>query len=324
MQALDYLEPLPEHPAGAPLRCALETLRAGTPIAYADAGGWRLVRPNDVIALPLTRQLCDVPSQPLPVVQMHDTLDLHAMGAHEIWGAIEAGRLLGRIERRRLLEAAGRVNDDLDETLSMVARERVMPKLLHDVNNVLFVIDTALMPGVATPAAREAGAEAVRHTKALVQHMRELYVAREEPSEPAFVVSDVVAGLTAMLAIAARPASLEVVDEIGAVAVRAHRWRFESALLNLVLNASEHGDALVIRVTRPEAACVEVSVDDDGPGFGASELEAVVPEHPGTRGHGLSSIRRQMAAMGGALEIGGSPLGGARVTLRLPAGAVTA
>lgn len=321
MHALDYLEPLPEHAAGAPLGVALEALRGGTPVAYADAGGWRLVRPIDVVAVPVSRQLCDVPSHPLPTMQIHDAVDVDTLSEHETWGATERGRLLGRIERHRLLEVAARAHDDLEETLGMVARERLMPKLLHDLSNALFVARSAVDPVVRVGAHDvEASAEAVQHAEALLLHMRGLYAARDDRGVESFSLRAALLRLEPMLVVAARPADLEIRLDQGDARVRAHRWRFESSLLNLVLNAAEHGDAVVVQASRPTPALVEVTVDDDGPGFAAATLEALVPDGPRVRGHGLASLRRQVIAMGGDLRLGRSPMGGARVVLRLPAG----
>jgi signal transduction histidine kinase len=83
---------------------------------------------------------------------------------------------------------------------------------------------------------------------------------------------------------------------------------------NLLDNAvhaatSTSGDALVHVVVDRERQHAVLRVDDSGPGFGH-----VPPRH----GLGLVSARRFAERWGGTLVLGSSPLGGARVDLRLP------
>ena len=72
----------------------------------------------------------------------------------------------------------------------------------------------------------------------------------------------------------------------------------------------------------------EVVVDDSGDGIPADEREAMferfrrgvgVQDRPGS-GLGLAIVRQDIAAHGGTVEIGDSPLGGCRITVRLPQG----
>ena len=56
--------------------------------------------------------------------------------------------------------------------------------------------------------------------------------------------------------------------------------------------------------TQPDG--IEVVVEDDGRGFQAAG-----------KGHGIASMRRRAAMLGGALDVSGATPG-ARVTLRLP------
>jgi two-component system sensor histidine kinase PhoQ len=67
-----------------------------------------------------------------------------------------------------------------------------------------------------------------------------------------------------------------------------------------------------------------IEVEDDGPGISAQDRERVlqrgvrtdesVPGH----GLGLAMVRDTVDLYGGSMSIGSSPLGGARLTLRLP------
>ena len=83
---------------------------------------------------------------------------------------------------------------------------------------------------------------------------------------------------------------------------------------NLLDNAvhaatSTPGEALVQVTIDRRGDHAVLSVDDSGPGFGH-----VAPRN----GHGLVSVRRFAERWGGTLVFGSSPLGGARVDLRLP------
>jgi signal transduction histidine kinase len=71
---------------------------------------------------------------------------------------------------------------------------------------------------------------------------------------------------------------------------------------------------------------LSLQIDDDGPGIALAEREAVFgrgvradEERPGT-GLGLAIVRDLAQLYGGGVELGVSPVGGLRVTLKLPAG----
>jgi signal transduction histidine kinase len=94
-------------------------------------------------------------------------------------------------------------------------------------------------------------------------------------------------------------------------------------------------DALVTNVFThtPEGTSYRVSADRDGPDIlvavedaGPGIADAAVIERgrsgAGSSGLGLDIARRSAEAAGGALEVGSSPLGGARIALRLPPAAV--
>ena len=70
MLARDLLQPLAEQTANRSVAEIASWLAEGVPVAFADADGWRYVRPSDAVSAPRTRQLCDVPSVPLPTVDV--------------------------------------------------------------------------------------------------------------------------------------------------------------------------------------------------------------------------------------------------------------
>ena len=82
------------------------------------------------------------------------------------------------------------------------------------------------------------------------------------------------------------------------------------AVANLIENAvraaGPHG---LVRVRVTVGEWVDIAVEDDGPGFGATS--------PGT-GLGLGIVRDAASQFGGTLDLGDSPLGGVVAHLRLP------
>ena len=91
---------------------------------------------------------------------------------------------------------------------------------------------------------------------------------------------------------------------------RVQLWR---AVRNLLMNAVEAaGPAGTVAVrARAEADQVVVSIDDSGPGLR-------VDEHAVARRRGLRIVRGVVHDAGGRLDLGKSPLGGCRATLRIP------
>ena len=96
------------------------------------------------------------------------------------------------------------------------------------------------------------------------------------------------------------------------------------AMINILRNAVQATPAGGrMRVTTlASAETASVVVEDSGPGFSAEVLRRLGEPFLTTRatgtGLGLALVRRVMDASGGALEVGRSPLGGARVALVLP------
>ncbi len=95
------------------------------------------------------------------------------------------------------------------------------------------------------------------------------------------------------------------------------------ALRNLVGNAARHGTTVAVSIEAGEA--VVVHVDDDGPGMPeADRARALQPfERLGRteadgHGMGLAIVQRIADGHGGSLQLGESPLGGLRATLRWP------
>jgi signal transduction histidine kinase len=98
---------------------------------------------------------------------------------------------------------------------------------------------------------------------------------------------------------------------------------FREAIRNLVENAVRHtppGTRIIVEITADGAIVVE----DSGPGLGSlSPEELQQPFRKGSEsssgaGLGLAIVRQAAELHGGRVEVGSSPLGGARFVVRLP------
>lgn len=111
--------------------------------------------------------------------------------------------------------------------------------------------------------------------------------------------------------------------------VRARRTATATVLANLLSNARLHAAGSPVRVAAQRSgAMVTITVDDDGPGMPATELDRVLQR--GQRGSdvraagsglGLYTASLAMAAQHGSLRLAVGPSGGVRVVLTLPAAA---
>jgi signal transduction histidine kinase len=116
------------------------------------------------------------------------------------------------------------------------------------------------------------------------------------------------------------------IDVAADVRVRVDREDLDEMLGNLLDNACKWGRRRVrVSAGRP-GADVLVLIDDDGPGIAAEMRQAVFERGvradeaaPGS-GLGLAIVRDLASACGGDVTFAQSPLGGARVGLRLPGG----
>lgn len=108
--------------------------------------------------------------------------------------------------------------------------------------------------------------------------------------------------------------------------IRANPVLVHQVVSNFVVNAGEATSGkghIVLRVERDASSgAVRVHVDDDGPGVPMerrADLFAALKTTKATgTGLGLYSARACAAAVGGSVEVGDSPLGGARFTVVLP------
>jgi two-component system, LuxR family, sensor kinase FixL len=120
----------------------------------------------------------------------------------------------------------------------------------------------------------------------------------------------------------------DVVKEEPLPMVRADAGRLGQAFRNVLENAIEAappGTAIVVRTTLPGPVSdpsLRIDIEDEGPGIPATTREHVfdllfTTKHGGT-GMGLAIAKRIVHEHRGEIEIDGSELGGARVTVSLP------
>lgn len=309
MRPIDFLEPLTLHHPKVLLRDALPTLRAGVAAAITEGDGWRVLRPRDVVAFPPTRQLRDLPSIELPTLGLDDEIELDRLIEHDVWGATRDGRLVGKIDSLRVVGSVppGALVTGPEQS---PRQELFLAELLHDVANALTVASAIEQRPDPSPGDRRALREALRHATSLVTHSRWVCAENVCGERESIDLRELLGAIEPVLQVAARPARVAVRCVAGA-AIDGQRWRLESALLNLALNAAGQGcDQIRVSVTGDP---LELSVEDDGPGFAGGEPGC----GGGLHGHGLRSVRRQVAALGGEVAIDRSPeLGGARVRIR--------
>jgi signal transduction histidine kinase len=109
-------------------------------------------------------------------------------------------------------------------------------------------------------------------------------------------------------------------------AIRGQREDLDEMLGNLLDNACRWAKTRVTIGSTADAGHVVIDVDDDGPGLAASMRQAVLQRGvradeaaPGS-GFGLAIVRDLAELYGGSITLEGSPLGGLRARLTLPAG----
>lgn len=117
------------------------------------------------------------------------------------------------------------------------------------------------------------------------------------------------------------------IEVSGETAVIVRPDAFKRCLANLVNNAQRYGGNIQLQATR-DARFFTVHVDDDGPGIPPDKreqvfrpfyrLDAARNQDQGGTGLGLAIARDIARSHGGDIQLGESPLGGLRATVRIP------
>ncbi|MGE0876730.1 MAG: sensor histidine kinase [Burkholderiales bacterium] len=126
---------------------------------------------------------------------------------------------------------------------------------------------------------------------------------------------------------AGRQLSFELAPAVLDAAFRGEVQDLYELLGNLVDNAGKWARSRVLVDVQRDGAMLRFSVDDDGPGIPERGRERMFErgvrldeQQPGS-GLGLDIVRTLAETYGGSVDLRTSPLGGARVELRLPAAA---
>ncbi len=116
---------------------------------------------------------------------------------------------------------------------------------------------------------------------------------------------------------------------VGAGRVRGDQGALAQVLRNLVDNAARHAEEKMAVSVRENANCVELTVEDDGPGIPEAQQERVFERFvrldearardAGGSGLGLAIVKEIVVAHGGTVSVSTSGLGGARFVVRLAA-----
>lgn len=239
------------------------------------------------------------------------------------------------------------VSQALQETLRAIQREVESSHLLtsglaHElrspIQNLLGEAEVALLRERSTEEYRrllESQLEELRDLARAVDNLVTLCAVgearRSEGKERFDLHAELPLRLSRETALAARRnVRLEVQAE-GGLALEGDREAILLALRNVVTNAIDwSGEDGIVRVQLAgKNGQLEILVDDSGPGVAPGEREVIFkPFHHGATparrrsgyGLGLALSRTAVEAHGGTIEVGSSPLGGARFRILLPNG----
>jgi two-component system cell cycle sensor histidine kinase/response regulator CckA len=247
-----------------------------------------------------------------------------------------------------------RMEQDHSQDQKLKAIGFIAGEVAHDFNNLLQVIQgnceqLMLRHPAGDPAyqdlvlIRENAQRAANLTKQLLAYSRKQTLTRKVQS-----VTDILLDFARFLDRAVgEKVKLELVNGRGVPPVKIDRNQFETAIMNLAVNARDAmaptGGKLTIRTrfvagAELEAApvpgfgahdCVLIEVVDTGPGVPADIVDKIFDpffttkeEGKGT-GLGLSTVHGVIGQMGGAINVGAGEEGGAAFRIYLPAHAQT-
>jgi signal transduction histidine kinase len=141
---------------------------------------------------------------------------------------------------------------------------------------------------------------------------------------PEVDLDEVVADLT----VAPRRVPVDT-TRVSAGRVHGRHDQLSRAVRNLVDNATRHASTMVAVVLTTDGDIVELDVDDDGPGIAPEDRQRVFERFTrlddgrardaGGLGLGLALVKAIVESHHGTIAVEDSPLGGARLAVRLPA-----
>ncbi|MBP9824827.1 MAG: response regulator [Thermoanaerobaculia bacterium] len=274
--------------------------------------------------------------------QAHSELAAVARRFNEMATSIQSAR--AKIETQNL-ELNDNLRDLKQAQQALVQQEKLsaigfmLAGLAHELNNPLAgILGSAEciaeeLAKHTDPAVRRVNRELVtpliRETARAGDLVRNLlHFSRQSSAQPAAadlrVAMDVAAGLRAYaFAQAGKELAMQIPD---ALFVTADAQRLEHAALNIMTNALEAmstagGTRLLVRAAAIGTDWVELTFEDDGPGFAEPDrafdaFYSTKPVGSGT-GLGLALAQRFITETGGSITAENRPSGGGRVTLRL-------
>ena len=265
----------------------------------------------------------------------------------------EAGDIMGfakitrdMTERKRAQDEVDRARESLHQAQKIEALGRLTGGVAHDFNNLLTVVRSSadlLQRGELTEARRARYVRAIYDSadKAAKLTAQLLAFARQQPLDPhAFDVTARLLKLQPVIETSlGATIGLTFDFETQPIGVHADPTQFETAILNLVVNARDampHGGELRIRVRRcvqgipgmpakahAESVCIDVT--DTGHGIGPAEMGRIFdpffttkPVNKGT-GLGLSQVYGFAKQAGGDVSVESVVSQGTTFSLRLPA-----
>jgi signal transduction histidine kinase len=213
---------------------------------------------------------------------------------------------------------------------------RLAAGVAHEIGNplsaILGLLELVESGGLSREEEREFLRRASKETERIHQIIRELLdFARAEPAQDreascdlAEVVEDAVRLVRPQKDL--RGVAIEQAFDEARPRARGSASRLAQVVLNLLLNAADavQGSGTIRVAVRAADAGVELTVDDDGPGIAqevrASLFEPFVSTKPTGRGTGLglAVCHTLIDQLGGRIEAGDAPSGGARFTVWLP------
>ena len=250
-----------------------------------------------------------------------------------------SGKLTARAQMKpsdAVYPLAERINHMADRIEDLLEAQK---SLLHSVSHELRTPIARLEFGLELLDARAKDPDLSKRVKAMEGDLRELNAlvnelldmskldsARNLQAAPA-ELAPLLRECTQMLPPSPHALDCALGEELGELEL--DRRLLARAVCNLLRNAQKYASGrILLSASRGEGA-VEIVVDDDGPGIPESEREKVFDPFyrldrsrdraTGGFGLGLSITRKAVALHGGTVRTEGSPLGGARFVITLPA-----
>jgi two-component system osmolarity sensor histidine kinase EnvZ len=251
-----------------------------------------------------------------PIQRLADAADRFGKGRD-----VPEFRPRGAREVRQAAAAFIKMRERIERQI--VQRTTMLAGVSHDLRTVLtrFKLQLALLGD--SPDIRD-----LVHDADEMQQMLEDYLAFAQGDQSEQTTTADVAPLLTSIAKSAEVAGKDVTLTIdGDLTLNLRMGAFKRCIANLVDNAAKFADRIVIHAARDDR-WLTVQVDDDGPGIPEEERELVFRpfyrvdvarnQDGGGTGLGLAIARDIARTHGGEIDLETSPLGGLRVTVRIP------